>query len=704
VESIRQRTLIPLTYGLSNAPNLGLVKSEYAPDATVEQILSRGQLQKDREARYQSATEVSADLRAMQKARQRTPLGRRWFAGIALGLLVAVATTVWIRRQPPSPGETRDLKQRQLTTNYGENPVMSGAISADGKYLAYADLQGFHLKLIDTGQTQTIPQPDELRGKQVSWDLVPTWLRDGSAFIANANDPGLRGVNGLGEGSIWMVPAGGGLPRKIRDNAHAFSVSRDGAWVVFQAKWTDMSAYREMWVMRSDGGQAQKIYDGGANSGFQGAEWSPDGQRLSFEITERVGDKNEGGMVIRDLKGGPIINVIPTGVQDHIWSPDGRIIYSLDEPGPLANSCNYWAIRIDTQTGKPVESPKRLTNWAGFCMDSSSPTADGKRLAFRKWSWQGSVYVADLDNKGMRLNAPKRLTLNEGRNYPATWTADSKALIFESYRDGHWRIFKQSLGDDTAQPMVTGADSSGVASEDVVGGATVTPDGRWLLYLAAKRGEEKYSDAEMGNSSTPRQLKRVPISGGPAELVLTAAAYGSPRCARAPATLCVIAQQTSDLKQLVFLAFDPFKGQGTEVARFDIDPNYLEPYAWDLSPDGTYIAILRYSAAAINVLTLDRKPSRQIALQEWNNLQTVNWAADSKALFVSAVTQGGSALLHVGLRGDARVVLRRTGSFSWFAELKSMASAEGVVPSPDGRHLAIYDSKLNANIWMMENF
>jgi hypothetical protein len=186
--------------------------------------------------------------------------------------------------------------------------------------------------------------------------------------------------------------------------------------------------------------------------------------------------------------------------------------------------------------------------------------------------------------------------------------------------------------------------------------------------------------------------------------VLTAATYGSPRCTRAPATLCVIAQQTSDLKQLVFTAFDPFKGRGSEVARFDTDPTYLEPYAWDLSPDGTYIAIIRYSAAKINVLALDGQPPRQIALQGWNNLQTVNWAADSEGLFVSAATLAGSALLHVGLRGDARVLLKQTGSFAWLPEVSSVASTEGVVPSPDGRHLAIYDSKLSANMWMMENF
>jgi serine/threonine protein kinase/Tol biopolymer transport system component len=670
----------------------------------VEEIINKA-LQKDRVARYQAAAELGADLRNLQRTRQAAPLRRRWLAATVVGLLVAVTAVSWFtRRQLPSTGGLPPLKQRQLTSNYGENPVLSGAISSDGKYLAYSDLQGIHVKLIETGETQTVPPPDELRGKQVSWEIVPTWLRDGSGFVANANNPGLRGVNGIGEGSVWMVPMVGGFPRKLRDNAHAFSVSRDGARVVFQAKWYDKVGYREMWVMGPDGGQARKIYEGDDNSGFQGAEWSPDGQRLSFEITQRVGDKDEFGMVTRDLIGGPIIPVIPTGVQDHIWSPDGRIIYSLDEPGPLADSCNYWAIRIDTRTGKPMEAPKRLTNWAGFCMDSSSPTADGKRLAFRKWSWQGNVYVADLDPKGMQLNPPTRLTLNEGRNYPAAWTADSKALVFESYRDGHWRIFRQALGEDTAQPIVTGADSANEANEDVVGGATVTPDGRSLLYLAVKKVAEKYSEPASGGPFTPRQLKRVPISGGPAELVLTAATYGGPRCARAPATLCLIAQRTSDAKQLVFTAFDPLKGWGSELARFDIDPAYSDPYAWALSPDGTYIAILRYSEAKIHVLSLDGQRTREITIQGWDNLQSVSWAADGKGLFASAGTQAGSALLHVDLKGNARVLSRQEGSFAWFNELQNVASAEGVVPSPDGRHLAIYDSKLSANMWMMENF
>jgi hypothetical protein len=75
-----------------------------------------------------------------------------------------------------------------------------------------------------------------------------------------------------------------------------------------------------------------------------------------------------------------------------------------------------------------------------------------------------------------------------------------------------------------------------------------------------------------------------------------------------------------------------------------------------------------------------------------NNLFGLGWAADGKGLFVSNRIKGGSEILHVDLRGNARVL--------W----KSNGPRGGAGQSPDGRHLAIYDWKQNSNMWMMENF
>src|SRR5207249_7992627 len=136
--------------------------------------------------------------------------------------------------------------------------------------------------------------------------------------------------------------------------------------------------------------------------------------------------------------------------------------------------------------------PKRLTNWAGFCMDTTSVTADGKRLAFRRWSWQSNVYVADLEAGRTRITTPRRLTLNEGRNYPAAWTPDSKAVVFRSYRDGQWKVLKQFLGEDTSEPIATGT-----AGYAVIGGTRVSPDGAWVLYFAPLNDPSSSTDVRV---------------------------------------------------------------------------------------------------------------------------------------------------------------------------------------------------------------
>jgi hypothetical protein len=197
---------------------------------------------------------------------------------------------------------------------------------------------------------------------------------------------------------------------------------------------------------------------------------------------------------------------------------------------------------------------------------------------------------------------------------------------------------------------------------------------------------------------------RVPITGGPSRLVLTAPLYGTPRCARWPATLCAIAEQTSDGKQLVFTAFDPAGGRGAELTRFEVDPaarydagastGIRIPYVWDLSPDGTRIAVLKRSEGRIHIISLVGQAARELKAKGWKSLETLDWAADSKGLFACSL-QRASTLLYVDLFGNAR---------SLWAPKASLSLATRAVPSPDGRHLAMIGFTLNTNMWMMENF
>jgi hypothetical protein len=62
-------------------------------------------------------------------------------------------------------------------------------------------------------------------------------------------------------------------------------------------------------------------------------------------------------------------------------------------------------------------------------------------------------------------------------------------------------------------------------------------------------------------------------------------------------------------------------------------------------------------------------------------------------LYLSSLNEKGSVLLGVNLRGNARVLWQQTGGGGTYG-----------VPSPDGRHLAMWGWTVETNMWMMENF
>jgi len=429
--------------------------------------------------------------------------------------------------------------------------------------------------------------------------------------------------------------------------------------------------------MGRNGEQARKVCETDENSAFWRIQWSPDGQRLAYLKFHETPEKLEIAIESRDLKGGPPTTILSgEGFEDFRWLPDGTMIYSLDEPDPNAWMCNFWETRIKARTGEPAEKPRRLTNWAGFCESGFSATSDGKELAFRKSNRESNVYVADLEANGTHISSPRRLVLTESWDHPTAWTRDSTSVVFFSDRKGHGSIFKQSLENDTPELIETGSENAIIPR--------MSPDGAWILYLVRPK--------EGGSSVLPR-LMRVPISGGPSEFVLTANLVDTHRCARSPATVCAIAERSAGRTQLVFTAFDPVKGRGRVLTRLDADPS--ADYVWDLSPDGTRIALRdRSQRQRIDVISLRGHPPQALRLKGWSMGEYgLDWTADGKGLLVSSPLPGGVALLKVDLKGNAHLLWeQKGGSVTWG------------VPSPDGRHIAMPGNTQNSNIWTIQNF
>lgn len=616
-----------------------------------------------------------------------------WMRRFAVSALALVAIAIGFFRfeaRRSRPNLLEDMKQRRLTANSSENPIGSDVISPDGKLLAYSDVKGIHVQQIDTGEVRDIAMPESFKGITQSWVIVNTWIRDGSAIIANATPPGQPP-------SIWLVPVTGGPMRNVRDDAYAWALSRDGLWVAFGANLGSLY-YRELWIMRPDGSDAHKVFDADNNASFGGVEFSPDGRRLAYVKVRQSHDVGEVAFESRSLEGGPPATALvwkyPYDVADWSWSPDGRIIYSLVDF--VDNTCNFWQVRLNTPTGEPVEKPKKLTNWSGFRMDGPSFSADGKRLTFLKSSVQSTLYLADLHQGDLRaggrqLSTPVHLTLNEGQNDPVGWARDSKTVVFVSDRSGHPELFRQIAGEDTAERIASTLEEFGRDHR-------MSPDGTSILYLVYP--------TEWGTSQ-PVHLMSAPLAGGASELVLNSSIGAAPslRCARHPATLCVIAETTPDHTQLVFTEVDPVLGRGREIAGFEIKATPDAHYTWDLSPDGTRIAILKQSEATITLLSLVSHSTQAIVVKALSKLYSLDWSADGQGLFASALANGGSTLLHLDLKGNAQTLWYSKGGIRAPGDLfSSGALAPRAVPSPDGRHLAIQGQTVSSNVWMIENF
>lgn len=164
-----------------NKPPTAPVRINPELPAPLEGVINKC-LEKDRSLRYQTASDLRADLQRFKRDTQSSkiaaasgsavavaaapPASRAWMKRAAVAAVVIIVGGAaigyfagWFKRsQPYSQAE---LKPQQLTANSSDDPVAVSSVSPDGKYLLYADLEGLHLRLMSTGETQSLPIPDE---------------------------------------------------------------------------------------------------------------------------------------------------------------------------------------------------------------------------------------------------------------------------------------------------------------------------------------------------------------------------------------------------------------------------------------------------------------------------------------------------------------------------------------------------------------
>jgi hypothetical protein len=169
--------------------------------------------------------------------------------------------------------------------------------------------------------------------------------------------------------------------------------------------------------------------------------------------------------------------------------------------------------------------------------------------------------------------------------------------------------------------------------------------------------------------------------------------------------VCIYGQIEPKSVDYRFFTFDPAGAKGTELLAARIKKDDAEgPDCWGLSPDGKYLVTsksqnpYKYKEPTIRIVNLAEGTERYISVPGVGLIMGMDWAADSKSVWVSAYTGRGawgsrSAVVNVDLAGRVRVVLEGLNLGIWFA-----------IPSPDGHRLALLEHTQSSNMWLLENF
>ena len=687
--------------------------------AKLEEIINKA-LEKDRDLRCQTAAELGADLKRLKRdiasgrsaaapsgpaspieqvpvsaavnAATTIPQRSRWplvVGLLALALAASVGATWFLARRSETP---QQFQQRKLTANPQDLPVDRAFISPDGKYLGYSDQHGTYVQLLGTGETQTMPLPPGVQPGQGFWRFSG-WYPDSTRFLASLVVLGQ-------EVTLWSVPILGKTPQKLVEGAGGGAVSPDGSFIVYTKEDTYYGR-REIWLTGLHGESPHKIVTAGDQSGFGTVMWSPAGNRIVYLYVDQKNNKFEQLVESCDLTGAGKTRILSDNqLDDFDWISSGRFIYSRRVEASAVTAENLWELKVDGETGIPRGMPRRLTDWSGFSVDGLSATADGKHLAFLRETGHASVFLADLENNGNRLFNLRRLTADEYVNQPFAWTADSREVIFTSDRGGTSGVYKQPLDGSAAQVV----SASPALDVDI---ARLSPDGSWVVFLATPPNAQP--------SRTPYKLYRVGVNGGTAQPLFEGVDLYDIHCTSRVANLCAYGLFSEDRRELILTAFDPIAGKGKELLRIpveglDIASGHLPlldyDYIWNLSPDGSEVEYAKqvpmwaslpdirkgWNADQVHFIPLGGGETQTVEIKG-HFLSGVDWAPDSKSVFVGSREMNGTSLLHVDLKGRVQPIWQdpRVGDI-WG------------VPSPDGRHIAVMATSSNANVWVIDNF
>ncbi len=295
-------------------------------------------------------------------------------------------------------------------------------------------------------------------------DYIDGWSRDGEWLYFYASYQEISGMN-----DIYRVRATGGTPMAVSNDRYTNEFhakpSPDGRSLLFSARgfsqgqwWRKGSSHideSEMWL--KTGSNYRQITKRGAKQ--QWGMWSPDGRKIYY-VSNRGGTQN----IWSDNLSGAPSQITRFRKGRVLWakiSYDGKwIVFERDFKIWKLNTASGRAAPINITLRGNVASPLSTRMNLSSQISEFALSPDGKKVVAVA---RGEVFAGTSTGGGEGV----RVTKTAAPESFATWSSDSKSVIYTSERSGRYQLFEYHFGSETERQLTkTGNDLLPVPSTD----------------------------------------------------------------------------------------------------------------------------------------------------------------------------------------------------------------------------------------------
>jgi serine/threonine protein kinase/Tol biopolymer transport system component len=452
-------------------------------------------LEKNREYRYQHASEIRADLKRLQsnpaakmahpssairrsgsagvvpisppssQSKPRRPVQAwRWVAPLVVALAVAAAILYYGHRPPPLP---RVSNYVQLT--YDGEPKHLVATDGSRLYLRVGTETSMRVAEVSVSGGDPLPIPAPSEG------MTPLSVSPDGAQLLAIDKPG----------HLWVLPTLGGSPRRLADPIPSDPFESDAVWSP-DGKMLAYCNKGDLFLAKNDGTGAHKLVS--VPGRVYSPQFSPDGSKIGFTVN----DPKTGTASLWEIsaQGANLHPLLPggTSVSDKDkgkWTPDGK--YFL-----FQSKNQIWALPENTGFfRRSVGAPIKLTD-SPLKLSWPLPSKDGKKL-----------FVVGQRMRGELV----RYDARSGDFLPFLSGISAENVAFS--KDGQWVAYVTYPDGLLWRSKVDGSERQSLSNPPLTAlEPRWSPDGKQIVFFGSTPGAPFELYTVSPQSGNPEQLIR----------------------------------------------------------------------------------------------------------------------------------------------------------------------------------------------------